>query len=629
MRLKQRTTFNKICVLALTAVAVSAIARAGINQWSSLGPDGGGAVALVLDPQTSSTIYALTSGGIFKSTDAGANWHATGALPPADVPGDTPQSLVIDPRNPGILYTARQSGGALKSIDAGATWTAVNSGLLSPPPGVCTIDPSQAVCQAVPQAARVSDLSIDPQTDTVYAATGYGGIFKSANGGTSWSAVNSGLAMNGVPYLSVTIDPQNPRTLYTGSGVGPFKSTDGGASWIAMKSGLPLTCLGFPRVVVNPRDSTTLFYADCNGLFKSTDGGASWSPSGSGLPQTSGPSSFLAFDPQNSNVVYAAAFSGVFKSVDAGATWNLTNSGITAAGVNVVVADPKSPGTVYAAANFPYSAGVFKSTDGATSWSPISSGLSAVRITAVAVDPQNPATLYASAPGSVIKSTDRGANWSPLSVTYLWAIAPRISGVLYAGGPDGLLKSSDGGMSWIPAQPGAPENSCRGVTALAIDPQDTSNLYAAVSRNGCSTSTGSGLYKSLDGGVSWAILDADPTSGRVRGLAIDPQTSGVIYVWSGRGLFKSADAGASWNLLKDFRNINAVAIDPQDSNTTYVSSSGVFKSAMEEPPGAKSMPGSPRSTSIPHTSTRCRAWRLTCAAPAPSMRARAPESFAA
>ena len=89
---------DRRCALVFSVILMtSEIGWSGINQWTSLGPDGGGVSALVLDPQTPTTIYALTSGGIFRSTDSGANWLATGGLPPADSPGDVPISLSIDP----------------------------------------------------------------------------------------------------------------------------------------------------------------------------------------------------------------------------------------------------------------------------------------------------------------------------------------------------------------------------------------------------------------------------------------------------------------------------------------------------------------------------------------------------
>src|SRR5262249_6828389 len=132
-------------------------------------------------------------------------------------------ALVIDPSTPDTLYAgiAGIGGGVYKSTNGGTSWRAVKSGL----------------------ADRIVDtLVIDPSTpSTLYAGTNdyyypvaRSGVYKSTNGGTSWTAM-SGLT-NIVNVL--TTDPSTPDTLYAGTnGGGVFKSTDG-SRWIAMNSGL-------------------------------------------------------------------------------------------------------------------------------------------------------------------------------------------------------------------------------------------------------------------------------------------------------------------------------------------------------------------------------------------------------
>ena len=91
-----------------------------------------------------------------------------------------------------------------------------------------------------PYGGDVRALAIDPQnSSTVYVASQGAGIFKSTDGGASWSSANSGLTTTYFDVLA--IDPQNPSTLYAGGdGIGLFfKSTDGGTSWSAVNFGLP------------------------------------------------------------------------------------------------------------------------------------------------------------------------------------------------------------------------------------------------------------------------------------------------------------------------------------------------------------------------------------------------------
>jgi hypothetical protein len=124
-----------VVICAASLVAGARPAQGGVNVWTSAGPPGGGTVsALAIDPTTPTTLYAGTwdcSGdgcrsGVFKSTDAGATWSATGLT------GDA-TTLAIDPVTPRTLYAGaygRSPGSTsedrdvFKSTDAGATWSA-------------------------------------------------------------------------------------------------------------------------------------------------------------------------------------------------------------------------------------------------------------------------------------------------------------------------------------------------------------------------------------------------------------------------------------------------------------------------------------------------------------------------
>jgi photosystem II stability/assembly factor-like uncharacterized protein len=557
-----RAIMRQFALLALMAAA-SGAACAGTNEWTSLGPDGGGARALVVDPLNPGTVYAVTFAGVSKSTDGGASWRATSPVPTTF--GGV-HILAIDPQS-GALYAAIDGGGMFKSPDGGATWNAINSGLT----GTYTPD------------ARIFSLAIDPQnSSTLYAASDYGGVFKTINGGASWSAMNSGLPLGfGVPILAVAIDPQTPRTLHAVTGFGVFKSTDGAATW-SKNSELPGRCFGSPTLLVDPQNPATLLYLDsCSGVFKSTDGGASWNAATSGLPAICDslcPIFALAFDPRNSSTIYASGYAGVYKSTDGAASW--TNSGLNARGVGALAVDPQDPRNLYAAAVCcANQAAVFKSTDAGANWITINSGLRANGVSGLVVDPQNPGTLYANANGGLIKSTDGGRNWSLLYAGSLLALDPQNSNTLYANARGGLVKSTDAGISWNPANTGLPEG-CVSLASLSIDAQITNTLYAGYTSGGdsCSAKHIGGVWKSADGGASWERVGSTPSGGGVHGLAVDPHDPGTLYAWNGMGLFQSKDAGASWNpLISGY--VHALAVDPQNSSTVYASTNaGMSKS---------------------------------------------------
>jgi photosystem II stability/assembly factor-like uncharacterized protein len=302
----------------------------------------------------------------------------------------------------------------------------------------------------------------------------------------------------------------------------------------------------------------------------------------------------------------------------AGTVWagvnEWTNVGPGNGGAGFLVFDPRDPATVYAGT----SVGVFKSRDRGASWS--NAGLIGWAVASLAIDPRNPSTLYAVTVtwgddfggSQVFKSTDGGASWneagsglpSQRSWIQLLVIAPQNTDTLYAltgGDRRELFKSTDGGESWAPTA-GLPGRLY--FLAAAVDPQNSSTLYAAA--NGVD---GAGrpvvtVFKSKDGGASWNKADsglpgAPKGIGMIQvvpsgGLAIDPTNSSTLYATMfGIGVYKSTDGGASWraansglpNLVGDYEFMSCctsgVVIDPQSPNTLYASGSFynvIFKS---------------------------------------------------
>jgi len=536
------------------------LAYAGVNQWTSNGPEGGWIRPLAIAPVSPTTLYAGTCGnGLFKSTDGGASWTALTSLV-----DDCIYALAITPSNPAILY-AGGTRGVFKSTDGGAHWVLVNS------------------------YGAISALAVDPRNPMVLYALANGfdgaGIYKSTDGGASWTISFS--ATSG-PLPTLVIDPQDPTTLYAGR----LKSTDAGASWV------PLTCdvcVGaISALAIDSVDSTTLYVGTTEysslgervggGVFKSVDGGASWSDTG----LVNVPISTLTIDPTAPATIYAGTTgNGVFKSIDGGASWTATSFGLTNAYIEALIINPTSPLTVYVGT---VRDGVFKSTNGGISWTASNTGLINAFVPALAIDPVTPRTVYAGANGKVFKSTDGGAHWvvrsSGLDDPFIntLAIDPQHPTVLYAGTSEaGVFKSIDAGTNWAPQNAGFPEaNDGLSIGALAINPHDPQTLYASV--NGV-------VFKSTNGGTSWVVSNNGLTSttgvyafAGVNALAIDPMTPTKLYAATNEGVFKSTDGGASWTPTAKFPSgyVRTLVIDPVSTPTLYAgTSSGVFKSVDE------------------------------------------------
>jgi len=162
-------------------------------EWSRIGPEGGDIVSLVIDPANTKTVYAGTySGGVFKSTNGGKSWDQVNS----GLTHTYILTLAIDPVNTQTLYAGAVTwddgvfeSGVFKSTNGGKSWSQVNSLLL-----------------------RSDSLAIDPvNTGTIYAGTWGDGVFKSTNGGKSWDQVNSGLTNTYI--VSLAIDPASTGTI--------------------------------------------------------------------------------------------------------------------------------------------------------------------------------------------------------------------------------------------------------------------------------------------------------------------------------------------------------------------------------------------------------------------------------
>jgi photosystem II stability/assembly factor-like uncharacterized protein len=320
---------------------------------TSHGPGGGDILVLLTDPQTPSTLYAGTTDGLFKSWDGGMTWFRSAGLD-RSVGFDRSglpfgvrlavSTLVIDPQTPRVIY-------------AGAPLCPIGAGCVR-------------------------------------------GVFKSMDGGTTWSKATGLPAELSAESSSLAIDPQNPTTLYAGTRAGLFKSTDGGIRWA--DSGLAGIGLGF--VAISPQNASIVYAAtsasgNSDGrLFRSMDGGRTWNVAYSSLAYKDWGTnlSALAVDPQDALTVYVADeradMFALFKSTDGGTTWITLGAGPRAQILVALTVDPQRPSVVYAGTNF----GVFKSTDAGMTWNPVSSSVFPnLVVTAVAINPQNPSRVYA------------------------------------------------------------------------------------------------------------------------------------------------------------------------------------------------------------------------------------------
>ena len=166
------------------------------------------------------------------------------------------------------------------------------------------------------------------------------------------------------------------------------------------------------------------------------------------------------------------------------------------------------------------------------------------------------------------KGTFYGAHWAPLDdlpFAYLQALVldPTAPDILYAAARDrGIFKSVDGGVTWKQATTGLATTRMQ---TLVIDPLHSQVLYAATGQN---VNPGA-VYKTVDGGEDWTL--ADSVAGVVQQLAVDASNPNNVYaVWNNGMTRRTKDGGATWNTVPfPGTGIQSLALDPRNGQNIY------------------------------------------------------------
>jgi Sortilin, neurotensin receptor 3, len=271
--------------------------------------------------------------------------------------------------------------------------------------------------------------------------------------------------------------------------------------------------------------------------------------------------------------------------------------------VSAFAFDPSAPATVYVATSADggdHGGRVYKTTDGGKHWRSTTTS-DWTRVDALAADPRHPGTLYAGTGLAVFKTVNGGQSWhgasrglfrGPPNIgpapanrrRYGWvtalAVDPIDSDNVYAGTATGIRKSSDGGATWTTVlRPG------RWIfgSAFVITPSRPQVVYVAASivgPTGCGVNVpthcgpSNWLYASANGGKTWRRTQLPLASaGSSDILAADPLQPTTLYLAHTRHLLTSTDAGASWESIvggTPNRDVSGLAVDPRRSGTAYL-----------------------------------------------------------
>jgi photosystem II stability/assembly factor-like uncharacterized protein len=605
-------------------------------QWSSVGPGAGGmSMAFAADPVDTNTFYFGSDvSGVFKSTDGGTTWQCKNS-------GQEDMyitEIMIKPDATNVVF-ASCKGGLYKSTNGGESWTLKRSGF----PPIASYSYSAPVCS----------LAIDPlNTNTIYAGMDSGGkIYKSIDIGENWFLVNTpGSPISASSSVrSIVCSLNTSGTLYATNEQGVYKSSDGGVTWTAKNSGLPHTQT--MELAINPIANPDELYMTIytpegswnGGVYKSSNGADSWTAKNTGLDKATGSGLYasqyraIVIDPKTPSTLYVGNASwsstgGAYKSTNGGdlwtkitssstvdnAIWNLHITSTGSYSVRILGISPVDPNILIFGTEFE----VYKTADGGASWTSAYTDEIGVDTwkekgefdllcaTSTAVDPTDPNKVYIGyGDVQLLRSTDGctsfswagyGINPGNLMHPYNWVhsvvVDPDTTTILYAGAGarlnysegGALYKSVNYGQSWIQLAGGAssagglPDSKPR---SIAID--TTSSIY---SRTIYTVVHNYGIYKSTDGGSNWSAINSGiSTPSKAEGIFMDPNDASTLYAAvENYGLYKSIDAGSSWTKLSLPGNpgVRCVAIDSSNSNIIYTggvdngnsSNGGIYKS---------------------------------------------------
>jgi photosystem II stability/assembly factor-like uncharacterized protein len=568
----------------------------GIGVWTTDGPYGGTVPQVLVNPFTPTVVYAVADGvALFASYDSAETWDPI-------LEGKTFNfRIAIDAVNPNEIF-AGGGGYVYHTQDGGETWDEligrgselhhcyVHRLITHPSVSGSVYDAVSACYGWIPPVDRsgiyfsddhgttwitltvgVTDtnftaLAVQPQDpDTILGGTESGNLFVSQNGGQSWNWVAK---LNGkIHRLDFNPDVASEawasaRSMISNPPPELYKSVNL-TDWVSVTVNTGLT---WGQGNWDLTFLTDTIWAASIGVYTSTDSGANWTP------VDGWHDSALSLDvaPDDPTRVYVGTFrNGPYRSSDSGTSWQVANDGLAGLNPNAIAVDPNDPDTVYANAEI----GLLKSNNGGYNWRNLdlfTGGYPAPN--QLATDPFTPEKVYfgqcgdCNVQGSLYScvSDDGGENWKYITVTLpttmatwsggMFAIAPHpaISGTIFGGAtvaPPGsavwendarglIFASDDYGENWTLLAPTTPISK---INQIAIDAVNPDLVYVAT--------RGSGLWKSPDGGDTWAATPFTNTTDIPYVITHPSQENKVYFASStidGPINYVSTDAGETW-----------------------------------------------------------------------------------
>ncbi|MBK9359546.1 MAG: PKD domain-containing protein [Bacteroidales bacterium] len=493
---------------------------------------------LLIDPSNSNILYAATTSGVYKTTDAGENWTLIYATQFSD--------MEFQPGTPSTIYGSSKAGDIYQSTDSGGSWTATLTTTFG------------RVEMAVTPAN--TNIVYAVMQDTPGQTNDESPVYKSVDGGGSFTRVFTSSTLNLFGYdcdgsdmdgtqasydLCIASDPNNANVVFIG-GVNTYKSTNGGSSWsisthwssscsgIATKVHADQHCLAYQPV------SNHLFLGNDGGLYKTSNSGTLWTYIGSGLVTT---------QIYRIGVAQSVANECILGAQDNGSKAYSSGNWSDVAGGDggECIFDYSDQNIMYASSQ---NGSFQRSTNHGGSFTNITAGLTGDPrfIAPLAIDPTVPTTIYC-AYSDVWKSTNQGTAWTKISnwgnaeISHI-AIAPSNSQYIYATTQTILYRTTDGGTSWSNITGSLPVGSSL-ITYVSVKSDDPNTVWVSMG-----TYTANRVYQTTDGGSTWTSISSGLPNIPVMCVIQNKQNTSAVELYAGTDVGVYVKVGAaSWQLF--------------------------------------------------------------------------------
>lgn len=585
----------------LQARSLKAQKRDVVNQWYPRGPYniGGRITCLVVDPRDQDVVLAgAAEGGVMRSTDGGQSWTMTGDELPSMAVG----AMVMDPTDPDVVYlgtgevnpgggsVAYGGTGVYRSADNGRSWSPLgleDVGSI----GRMVVDPSD------PQRIFVAAMG------HLWQAGPERGVYRTEDGGATWEQVL--YVGDTVGCVDLIMRPDQPGTVlaamwdrlrqpeaydYGGPGCAVWRTANGGDSWTQVGGGLPTPGNNSGRIglAVCQNQSTRMYavYADrtgyFDGLYRSDDAGLSWTRTNDGALGGVFASYGWWFGnvrchPDNPNTVFVLGLD-YYRSLNGGSSWSEVSGGMHV-DHHAQAWGPLPDRVIYEGND----GGVYRSTNGGSAWT-LLPDQPITQVYRLGLDVSQPERLYLGGQdiSTVRTMTGQLDDWETIfgGDGFQPLIHPTSSNRIWVQYQYGVVYySSNGGSSFGYAGGGIGGSDRAGWNAPHVqDPTNADRRYFGTNR----------LYRN-SGNTSWSVISGDLTdgphqnqNGQVRGTltTIDVSRIDGQVIWTGsddgkvhvttNGGLSFADVSAGLPV----RWITSVRCDPFQRETAYVTVSG-------------------------------------------------------